>query len=136
MPVSSLGSRGLATEQCSGRLIMLTVNAATWKCHRHRVVGQLYPTCAGGVLLFWPDKLYARPIGSFQLKDSVVSESVEHKLAFTLRPKESCQGDLLLTLLCDTADDYQRWRRAFALCPKAAASKTFANRLPSLEEEP
>ena len=121
----------------SGRLKLLMGAATSSKRQCHWVVAQVYPTSAGGMVVFWPDKLYARPIGSFQLKDFIFSETSEQKLGFTLRPKESCDDDLPLELTCHNESDHQRWKTAFTICCGSMADKKFvpSSRLPSLTEE-
>lgn len=118
----------------NGRLKLVTSRR---QCHW--VVAQLYPTSAGGMVIFWPDKLYAKPMGSFQLRDTVISGSPTHKLAFTLRPKDSECDDDLLTLICGNEEDHRRWKAAFDLyCRSINSSRRCTSsikRMPSLQEE-
>ena len=146
-----------STEQCSSRLMMVTEPASgstgsrstgssrSPKRQCHWVVAVLYPTSCGGVLVFWPNTPHPlQPIGSVCLRDHIVSDSVRHQLAFSLRSKATADDHLVVSLLCDSLQDYLRWKQCFALfsrttppTPPAASLRTrrFASRLPSLKEE-
>ena len=117
----------------NGRLKLVTSRR---QCHW--VVAQLYPTSTGGMVVFWPDKMYATPIGSFQLRDTVISQSSSHKLGFTLRSRDSECDEDLLTLICENEEDHRRWNNAFDVYRRSMSSARCSSsfrRLPSLEEE-
>merc|ERR1711911_34379 len=135
-----VGAGDFSLEEDAARIDNGRLKLVTSRRQCHWVVAQLYPTSVGGMVIFWPDKLYARPMGSFQLRDTVISQSSCHKLAFTLRPKESECDDDLLTLICRDEEDHRRWKRAFDAHYRQSISSSRRcpssfKRLPSLAEE-
>lgn len=111
-PVANCPDRSEMTQEVAhGHLIMLT-SAGAGSPHRHRlsVFARLYRTSAGQMLVLWPDKLHAPPIGCVTLKDTFVTTD-EDSSSITLRGQND--DDLPLTLLCPNPEDYQRWKRAF-----------------------
>lgn len=129
----------MTQEVAHGHLMMVTSTGAGSPAHRHRhsIFARLYRTSAGQMLVLWPDKLHAPPIGCVTLKDTLVV-SDESRSTITLRGHND--DDLPLTLICLTPDDYQRWKRAFtgsSTVTNGRRKKFITNvvRLPMLIEE-
>lgn len=111
-PVANCPDRSEMTQEVAhGHLMMVTsTGAGSPNRHRHSVFARLYRTSAGQMLVLWPDKLHAPPIGCVTLKDTFVT-SDESRSTITLRGHND--DDLPLTLICPNPEEYQRWKRAF-----------------------
>lgn len=115
-------------EVVSGHLVMLATR------QKWPVFARLYKTSAGHMLVLWPDKLHAAPIGCATLKDLTVLTD-EDKLTFTLATHDDA---LPLTLRADDRETFLRWTSALTGSDRKRRKFTSdVIRLPMLvEEEP
>merc|ERR1711973_731670 len=70
-----VGAGDFSLEEDAARIDNGRLKLVTSRRQCHWVVAQLYPTSVGGMVIFWPDKLYAHPMGSFQLRDTLISRA-------------------------------------------------------------
>ena len=136
------------SELISGHLIMVTSIGAGTRHHRLAVFARLYRSCSGRILVLWPDKVHALPLGCINLRDTSVSRHSSEEKAFSLRHQSADGGGIPLTLACLSLDDYKKWEMALMLTqstqPNSSSSsnsrrKLFTSsnvtRLPMLIEE-